>query len=87
MDKQDLENSGSLLEQIVSLDWASPTVAECSAFGISDNLNARICFRPNNQVWIIDKNELRIKYNDGPASEFWGLEYFYGQDDNNPVPK
>jgi len=87
MDKQDLENSGSLLEQIVSLDWSSPTGAECSAFDIKDNLHARICFRPDNQVWIIDNQELRIMYCDGPFSDFCGLEYFYGQDDNNPVPR
>ncbi len=60
MDKQDLENSGSLLEQVVSLDWASPTGAECSAFGIDEcHLHSRICFRPDNVVWIIEGNEFR----------------------------
>ena len=88
MDNKILEMDPSNLELIVSFDWSSPTAAECSAFDIKDNLHARICFRPaDKQVWIIDNNELRIRYDDGPASEFWGLQYKYGQDDNNPVPR
>ena len=87
MDSKTLERDPSNLELIVSFDWSSPTAAECSAFDIKDNLHARICFRPDNEVWIIDRHELRIVHSDGPASEFWGLQYKYGQDDNNPVPR
>jgi len=88
MDKQDLENSGSLLEQIVSLDWASPTGAECKAFDIDEcHLHSRVCFRPDNQVWIIEGNELRVLNNDENHTEFWTLSYRYGQDNNNPVPR
>jgi len=88
MDKQDLENSGSLLEQIVSLDWASPTVAECSAFGIDEgHLHSRICFRPDNVVWIIEGNEFRsLSYTEN-QTQFWELSYRYGQDNSNPVPR
>ena len=87
MDKKNLEKDPELLELIVSFDWASPTTAECSAFDISDNLHARICFRPDNEVWIIDKRELRVMYCDEQVSEFWGLQYLYQQDNNNPVPR
>jgi len=88
MDKQDLENSGSLLEQIVSLDWASPTVAECSAFGIDEcHLHSRICFRPDNVVWIIEGNEFRSLSYTEDQTQFWELSYRYGQDNSNPVPK
>ena len=88
MDKQDLENSGSLLEQIVSLDWASPTGAECAAFGIDEcHLHSRICFRPDNVVWIIEGNEFRSLSYTEDQTQFWTLSYRYGQDNNNPVPR
>jgi len=88
MDKQDLENSGSLLEQIVSLDWASPTVAECSAFGIDEcHLHSRICFRPDNVVWIIEGNEFRSLSYTEDQTQFWALSYRYGQDNSNPVTR
>ena len=87
MDKKDLEKDPSNLELIVSFDWASPTAAECSAFDISNNLHARICFRPDSEVWIIDGNQLRIMDCDEQVSTFYGLEYLYQQDNNNPVPR
>ena len=88
MDKQDLENSGSLLEQVVSLDWASPTGGECKAFGIDEcHLHSRICFRPDNVVWIIEGNEFRSLSYTEDQTQFWTLSYRYGQDNNNPVPR
>ena len=87
MDKQNLEKDPELLELIVSLDWSSPTAAECSAFGIKDNLHARLCFRPDNEVWIIEYNELRMIDCDEQISSFYGLQYLYQQDDTNPVPR
>ena len=87
MDYKALERDPSNLELIVSFDWSSPTAAECSAFDIKDNLNARICFRPDNQVWIIDNEELRMMDCDEQVSSFFGLQYLYQQDDNNPVPR
>ena len=88
MDKQDLENSGSLLEQVVSLDWASPTGAECKAFGTDEcHLHSRICFRPDNVVWIIEGNEFRSLSYTEDQTKFWTLSYRYGQDNSNPVPR
>ena len=88
MDNKALERDPSNLELIVSFDWSSPTAAECSAFDIKDNLHARICFRPaDKQVWIIDNNELRMMDCDEQVSSFFGLQYLYQQDDNNPVPR
>jgi len=87
MDKQDLGKAGSLLEQIVSVDWSSPTGAECISFDINEcHLHSRICFRPDNVVWIIEGNEFRaLSYTDD-QTKFWTLSYRYGQD-NKPVPK
>ena len=75
MDNKTLEKDPELLELIVSFDWASPTAAECHAFDIRDNLNARICFRPNNEVWIIDNNEVRIIDCDEQITSFYELQY------------
>jgi len=62
MDKQVLERTPDLLEQIVCYDWMSPTLVECEAFGISDNLHARISFhKEKGAVWIIDRNKLTIR--------------------------
>lgn len=56
-----LQDSPALLEQVVSLDWASPTALECETWGISKSISARIAFRPLDQeIWIIERNQLRI---------------------------
>ena len=60
MDRQDLENTPSVMETIVSLDWMSPTVVEAKTWGIK-NLKARVAFIPSkNQTWVIDENKLTI---------------------------
>ena len=58
MDRQDLECDASIMETVVSLDWASPTAVEATHYEIS-NLTARICFR-GDDTWIIDNELLSI---------------------------
>jgi len=70
MDNQILTKVPSLLELIVSYDWASPTLPECESFEIKDTLTSRITFREKGKhVWIIDGNILKIIV-EGEATEY-----------------
>jgi len=70
MDKQTLTQTPSILELIVSYDWASPTLPECEAYGIKDRLTSRITFLDRGkQTWVIDGNIIKIII-DGEVEEY-----------------
>ena len=70
MDRQTLTQTPSILELIVSYDWASPTLPECEAYGIKDRLTSRITFRVGGkQTWIIDGNILKT-VTEGEVEEY-----------------
>lgn len=65
MVRQDLAMDSTVLETLVSLDWASPTMLECQHYDINpERLHARITYRERGEeAWIIEGNRLRIVVN------------------------
>lgn len=70
MGSKDYMPSPAVLEQIVCLDWASPTMLECETWGIRNTVNARITFRRiDEEIWIIEGNKLRIMGDTSPTRD------------------
>ncbi len=76
------ENIEQVWEEIIELveGWTD------SRFSLGRNLYFHLPLFMNPK-WIIDNEELRIMDCDEQFSEFYGLQYLYQQDDNNPVPR